>query len=140
MNKLVEAFFYGLYMDEDLLRCLRFTPAGSQKVYLPCYQLDLRGQVKITPHKDSRVWGMLISLPESHLQAMYDFESTRDYVSGSVDVVTEQGGIVAANCYNLPEDSEAEPNLEYLEKLVTLLIKLHFPEDYIASLKKIRNQ
>ncbi|MDH5324869.1 MAG: gamma-glutamylcyclotransferase [Gammaproteobacteria bacterium] len=138
MNQSIEGFFYGLYMDSDLLRSLGFSPGLARMAVVHNYELDLHGFAKLVPKQGGEAWGMLIQLPESHLRAMYAFETTKHYKPERITVVCiESGQEVEATCYNVPVQPEFPLNKEYREKLVQAMKKLGFPQkatEYVCSL------
>jgi hypothetical protein len=135
----VEGFFYGLYMDPELLLSLGFRPAASRMARLESHELELKGSVKIVRKQGSTVWGILIKLPEKDLKAMYDFETTKAYRPEIVNVITNDGENIAVSCYNLPVDETAELNIGYLEKLIPVARRLNLPIEYIKKLERIHH-
>jgi len=130
-----EGFFYGLYMDPDLLRSLGFNPSTPRIASIDSYELDLRGAAKILPVEGSTVWGALIELPENDLDAMYSFDSTIHYKPEIVYPKTMDGKVVRSICYNLPKNENDTLNIEYLKKLIAVAKKLTLPGDYIRKLE-----
>lgn len=135
MGNLVEGFFYGLYMDIELLESLGFKPVSTRMGHAESYELDLKGMAKIIPREGSQVWGMLITLDESDLDAMYSFETTVDYKPEKIQVTLGDGHQVTVPCFNVPPDSNAAFNTEYLEKLIPVVTRLGLPDKYINTLK-----
>jgi len=133
----VQAFFYGLYMDSELLRSLGFVPGSVIRARLDSYALDLFGLAKIIPNNNSVVWGNVISVSEQDLTAMYSFETTKSYKAESVQVFDIDGNAMSVNCYNTAASPNLPFNSEYQLKLVKLLKKLEFPVDYIASVNAL---
>lgn len=131
MTKIVEAFFYGLYMDADLVNSLGFHPQGTVKAVLESYALDLHGLAKVVPQEGSVVWGNVLSLPEDELQAMYAFESTKVYAPEMMTVKDVHGNAKQVGCYNVPPSPDAAFNGAYQEKLLQLLHREDFPAEYI---------
>jgi len=124
-------------MDTDLLESLGFQPESSCKAKLESYALDLFGPAKILPKENSEVWGYLIELPQSDLEAMYSFETTKAYFPIKVRVALESGEVKEVGCYNLDRVDGQPFNSEYLEKLVKILKKQAFPDAYISSVEKM---
>ena len=135
--KLVDGFFYGLYMDEDLLRTLGFNPVSSHVAKADSYEINLNGMAKIIPKKGTEVWGKLITLPENELKAMYSFETTKDYKPEIINILTEEGKPKTATCYNMVASELDKLNIEYLSKLVVAAKKLELPYTYIKQLESI---
>lgn len=141
MTDTVEAFFYGLYMDPILIESLGFKPLSIEKAKVSSFALDLFGAARIVPRKDGVVWGNIIELSKSDLEAMYSFESTKIYSQELIQVEDVNGNNKLVNCYNLPESSDEPFNNEYHQKLLNVLKELNFPAEYIESLASInKNQ
>ena len=135
MNENVEAFFYGLYMDIDLLKSLGFRPGETRKAVLESYALDLFGSAKVVPMEGSYVWGNIINLPREDLTAMYSFESTKEYVPETLQVKDSKGNYKQVSCYNLAKSDSESFNKEYHGKLLKIIERLEFPEEYIQNMK-----
>ena len=129
----VEAFFYGLYMNPELVESLGFVPMSVEKAQLNSYALDLCGAAKIVPKENSVVWGNIIKLSKVDLVAMYSFEATQNYSPEIIHVKDSKGNYKSVHCYNLPESNDEPFNREYHQKLLNLLKDLDFPGDYIVS-------
>lgn len=138
MSENSEAFFYGLYMDSELLESLGFNPESVVKAKVDSYELDLFGAAKIVPKPNSIVWGNVIKLPKQDLEAMYSFETTKAYSPIKVQVTDIHGSSRAVSCYNLPEATGEQFNSEYQQKLIHVLKKQKFPAEYITSVEKLK--
>ena len=126
-----EGFFYGLYMDPDLLKGLKYSPHNPRIAYVEDYQLDLRGVAKMIPQQGSKTWGMVIQLSQADLDQMYGSEATKSYQPETMTAILQDGQAVQTACYNLPPDQSAELNRMYGFKLLAILKKLSLPADYI---------
>lgn len=137
MSESVEAFFYGLYMDTDLLESLGFKPESVGKAKVDSYEINLFGAAKIVPKVNSVVWGNVIKLPKHELEAMYSFETTKAYSPMMVQITEASGSSKTVSCYNLPETTSEPFNSEYHKKLIQMLNKLEFPDEYISSVEAL---
>ena len=138
MPNTVPAFFYGLYMDCELLLSLGFKPGAVKKAKLDNYAIDLHGLAKIIPNNNSVVWGNVITLSEADLTAMYSFESTKSYKAENIHVTDIDGNVVMVSCYNIHATPDEPFNLEYQKKLLPLLQKLAFPANYVNSIEALK--
>ena len=134
-EKLIEGFFYGLYMDPDLLRGINVNPVDPRPAYLANRQIDFKGLVKVITKPDQKVWGMLIKLTKSDIEAMYSVEAAKVYSSESVLAILDDGHSIQATCYNLPINEQAELNRDYINKLLPILKKLSLPAPYIQEVE-----
>ena len=137
MGKLVEAFFYGLYMDPALLESTGFKPSDPRLARIEGYKLELNGVAKIVPSDGANVWGQLIKLSQADLEAMYSFETTKMYRPEKFTIILANGEEIEAGCYNAPADESAVFNDEYLGKLIKAAERLGLPGDYIQTLEKM---
>jgi len=133
----VQGFFYGLYMDPELLQSLGVTVSKSRLACLDNSQLDLRGLIKTIPAPGQKVWGMLIELTKQDLEFLYSREGAKAYHQERVTVSLLEREMVAATCYNLPVDEAGVFNQAYVMKLVPVLKKLSFPEAYVRWVQNL---
>ena len=136
---MVEAFFYGRYMDPDLLLSLGVHSGEARSACLENYRLDLRGKVKVVTEAGTSVWGMIIPLSAHDLEALYAGPATRDYQPERQRVVTASGERVDVTFYNLPVDASSPLNKDYLGKLLETLAKVDIPREYLRSLEALTN-
>lgn len=132
---LFEGFFYGLYMDSDLLVKSGYNPTHPQLACLDGFRIDLRGPIKLIPDSGKSAWGMVFTLPEADLHAMYSGPNTRDYQPCTMMAKTPDGSVVRVRCYNRDPIAGAEFNREYLDKLIVVARKANLPEEYIRELE-----
>ncbi len=130
-----EAFFYGLYMDSELLKSLGVTPKKARIAYVDRSQLDLHGAVKILPLPGHQVWGMIFQMTAEELQRLYSRPAAKSYQAETMEAITQEGDKVAVICYNLPLGKSAPLNVEYLDKLLPLAKRLGLPAYYLAQLE-----
>ena len=131
-------FFYGLYMDTDLLREMNLNPAAVAQAKLLGYQIHIGNRASLTPKAGSTSYGMLIELPDDDVSTLYSAPDVSDYRPESVNAIRlNDGAVQSALCYNLPPDKlGAGFNSEYAKSLFALLIKLGFPITYANEINK----
>lgn len=132
----IHIFFYGLFMDEDLLHSKGVTPTNLRPALLTGFQLRIGNRATLVPAKSSQVFGLVASLTHGELERLYSEPSVQDYKPEAVLVQLSNADVLPALCFNLPElPSTAERNAEYASKLRALAGRLNFPEEYIASIQ-----
>lgn len=131
------AFFYGLYMDPELLRKLGADPINPRQARLADYRLDLHGPAKILQIPGNSVWGMIVGLSPEHLLALYSGESTREYQPLELMVQASDSPPIAVICYNRPLQPGMPLNREYLEKLLVVARRLRLPSEYVRELESL---
>jgi hypothetical protein len=139
-EKLEDAFFYGLYMDVELLRSLGTNPQEPTLARLPGYRLELRGAVKALPQPGKSVWGVISKLTGRELDSLYSSPATRAYRPVPLVAITIAGLEVPVTCYNQPVDPSAALNATYLDKLLGVCRKIGLPADYVAELEDLRGK
>ncbi len=131
-----EVFFYGLFMDEELLRAKGLSPGKPELAYVDGLELRIGRRAALAPSPAARVHGVVMSLTAEELDRLYADPGVREYRPQPVLACLAGGGKVAALCYNLAEPPPpSERNAEYVEKLRSTAAKVGLPADYVASLR-----
>lgn len=132
----IDVFFYGLFMDEDLLRSKGVSPANLRSASVSAFQLRIGDRATLVPSPAGRVYGLIASLSHAELERLYSEPSVSAYRPEAVLAELPNGEVVAALCFNLPEPPSAgERNVDYASKLRSLAERLDFPADYVASIQ-----
>lgn len=134
-SRRADVFFYGLFMDEELLRSKGVRPEAPEPAAIDGFVLRIGRRAALVPSSGGRVHGLLFSLTLSELDRLYSEPSVQAYKPQAVLVRLASGGVTAALCYNLEEPlSPGEHNPEYAAKLRVLARKVGLPAEYVASL------
>ena len=135
-SRRTDVFFYGLFMDQDLLRAQGIEPEAVELASVKGFALRIGQRAAIAPSPNGRVHGVLMSLTLSELDHLYSEPSVQAYKPQAVLAQLAAGGTTAALCYNLPEPPAAsERNPEYAAKLRVVAEKVGLPPEYVASLQ-----
>lgn len=133
----MEVFFYGLFMDIELLSKQGVKASDPRKAYLDDYALKIGNRASLIPAEGERAYGMLMSLEEDAVQELYGEASVADYLPENVQVKTENKEPIEAICYNLPLEALSGTNAAYAQALYELALKLGFPDVYLLKIKKM---
>ena len=135
-DRRIAVFFYGLFMDPELLRGKGVAaPEGSPAV-LEGFGLRIGRRATLVASAGERSYGMLMRLTPGDIDALYAGPGLDEYRPEAVPCTTLGGEMVCALCYTLPAaPAPGEANPEYAEKLREVLGRLGFPEDYIARVR-----
>jgi len=134
-SRRADVFFYGLFMDADLLRSQGVLPEGGELASVPGFALHIGQRATLVPRVGARVHGLVFSLTLSELKRLYADPNVRAYVPQAVLAELAGGGVIAALCYNLPQPPAAtERNPEYLAQLRALGQRVGLPAEYLSSL------
>jgi Gamma-glutamyl cyclotransferase, AIG2-like len=133
-DRRIDGFFYGLYMDLEVLREAGVAPSNPRRAYVDNFALRIGQRATLLPSAGTRVYGMLYALTHAELERLYTAPGLEHYRPEAVLALPLGGTPTPALCYNLrvaPRPQERNPN--YAERLRRALTKLDFPPEYIAS-------
>jgi hypothetical protein len=135
MERAIDVFFYGLFMDRESLSAAGFHPGPEHLASVDGFQLQIGARATLVPAPEvGTVWGMVMSLPADEVARLYGEASVADYRPEEVLATLPGGKSVAALCYNLPADKQAGTNKEYAASLHALAARLDLPADYVSFL------
>ena len=132
----IDAFFYGLFMDEALLHEKGVRPGSRQAASVRGFQLRIGRRATLVANAAGCAYGIVASLTHRELDELYSDPSLRDYRPEAVIATLSDGSSVPALCFNLiAPPSPEERNPDYARKLRALTQRLGFPADYVASIE-----
>ena len=135
-SRRIEVFFYGLFMDADLLRTKGAHPINIRSACVPGFALRLGQRATLLRTPDACAYGVVMELTHAEIEQLYSEASVRAYRPEAVTAELTDGSRVAALCFNLREPpSPEEANSEYATKLRELGRRLGLPSDYVESIK-----
>jgi hypothetical protein len=135
-SRRVDVFFYGLFMDQDLLRSKGLQPEAVELARVPGLALRIGQRAALVRDDSSRVHGVVMSLTLAELEQLYAEPSVKEYRPQPVLAELAGGGVTAALCYNLPQaPAPFERNPEYVLKLRAVGEKVGLPAEYLAALR-----
>lgn len=134
----MKVFFYGLFMDENLLATKGIVPAEAHVGFVDGYGLRIGARASLVSCADARAYGVVMDIARSEAATLYAEESVSDYVPEPVLVELMDGTPVEATCYNLPGDRIAGANGDYAAALLKVASRLGFPDDYLDQIRRAR--
>lgn len=135
-SRRTDVFFYGLFMDQDLLRAKGIEPQAVELASVRSFALRIGQRAALVPNSSGHVHGVVMSLTLAELDRLYSEPSVQSYKPQALLAQLASGGTIAALCYNLPEPPAAsERNPEYAAKLRVVAEKVGLPPDYVASIQ-----
>lgn len=135
-HRKTDGFFYGLFMDADVLRQAGTNPSDFRRAYVSDFAIRIGQRATLVPSPGDRAYGMLISLTHADLERLYGAPGLEGYRPEAVIAHPLEGEAVPALCYNLAQSPEPhERNPEYARRLKNVLEDLGFPGEYIESVK-----
>lgn len=131
----IDAFFYGLFMDREILRERGVEASNPRRAYVEGFALRIGTRATLVPAAAGRVYGMVFALTHAELDRLYGAPGLEHYDPEAVLTQPLVGTPTPALCYNLREAPQPhERNPEYASRLQRVLSALDFPADYVASL------
>ncbi|MFC1664181.1 gamma-glutamylcyclotransferase family protein [Pseudomonadota bacterium] len=126
-KRLHEVFYYGLYMDPDVLREKGVEPRNPRICKLENYELRVGNRATLLRSPGKFVYGILYSHTHSEIDSLYWGAGLNEYAAEAVMVgVGEE--YVAALCCNLivpPKPGESNPG--YQQQLTMVKKNLGVP-------------
>lgn len=132
----IAVFFYGLFMDVDLLLSKGTHPAHPRPACLPGFTLRIGQRATLLPNAESAAYGILMELSHGEVERLYSDASVSAYRPEAVLAQLGNGSYVPALCFNLvvlPAPDEA--NADYAVKLRELARRLKLPAGYVESIR-----
>lgn len=132
----IEVFFYGLFMDAELLRSKGAHPENVRIATVPGFELRIGQRATLIRNAGSCAWGMLMQLTHAEIEQLYSEPSVQAYRAEAVLVQLSDGSFLPALCFNLANSpAPEEKNPEYAAKLKQLAIRLKLPAAYIECIR-----
>jgi hypothetical protein len=78
-DRRVDCFFYGLFMDGDVLRENGVTPTAPRRAYAEDYGLRIGERATLERSSGHRAYGMISGLTESELERLYSASGLGQY-------------------------------------------------------------
>jgi hypothetical protein len=128
-------FFYGLFMDEELLRAKGLDPQEAELAWVDGLALQIGERAALVEAPGGRVHGRVFSLTYAELDRLYSEPSVQAYRPEAVLARLASGASIAALCYNLPEPPPERRNAEYVTRLRELAHKVGLPREYVESIR-----
>ena len=133
----VEAFFYGLFMDPDVLAGRGIVATAPRRARAEGWGLRIGQRATLVPAQGKHAYGMVYALTTAELDRLYGQPGLEAYRPEPITVRDFDGASVAAVCYNLPAaPGPDEANVAYTRELRDVLLRLGFPPEYAENLNK----
>lgn len=132
----VDVFFYGLFMDADLLRAKNVSPKNIRSASVTDFALRIGQRATLLPAEGARSYGILMELEHAEIDTLYSEPSVSAYRPEAVIAELADGSVVPALCFNLvvpPAPTEA--NADYAAKLHLLARRLALPNEYVERIR-----
>jgi hypothetical protein len=132
----ISVFFYGLFMDVELLRSKGAHPMQPRLACVPGFALRIGQRATLMPNAESTVHGIITELSHPEIEQLYSEASVNAYRPEAVLAQLPDGSYISALCFNLvvpPAPDEANPG--YAVKLRDLARRLKLPPSYVETIR-----
>ena len=134
-DRRIDVFFYGLFMDHEVLLEAGVTPINARRAYVDGFTLRIAQRATLLPSVGARAYGVLFALNHSELDRLYAAPGLEQYRPEAVLAQPVEGRPTPALCYTLGEaPGPLERNPEYAARLRRVLSRLDFPTEYVESI------
>jgi hypothetical protein len=132
----IDVFFYGLFMDDALLREKGVNPQKRRVGFVENFCLVIGERATLVPFVDAKVYGVLFSLTHREVDDLYSEASVNTYRPEAISVRLADRTVIPALCFNLPTPPMAEErNARYVTKLKELARQIGLPRFYVSSIQ-----
>jgi hypothetical protein len=133
---MVDAFFYGLYMDETVLAGAGVAPRSPRKARAHDCALRIGKRATLIKAPGSVAWGMVYAVTPDDLAKLYGGPGLEVYRPEQIEVALENRAIITVRVYTLPQaPAPEERNPDYAAKLKAAMTRLGFPAECIAGIE-----
>jgi hypothetical protein len=137
----VPTFFYGSFINVDVLRGRGFVPDRIEVARLHGWDIRIRPLANLVRSERDCVYGVLASPTHSDLSRLYAYAKDvlrGAYLPEAVLVETLDGARQPALCYLAQEMPDAPPTAEYVDRIVRPARDLGFPAWYVERLERFK--
>lgn len=139
MNEpMVTTFFYGSYINRDVLHEVDLHPARFEVARLPGYDISIRPLANLAASDEHTVYGMLASATHRELERLYRHASDvlgGVYLPHPVLAYTLVGQAEPALCYIAPSLEPSPPDPAYVSRILEPAREYGFPRWYLKRIE-----
>ena len=133
--KMKSVFFYGLFMDESLLREKGYNPTNPIQAYVDGYGLRIGERATLVQSEGERAHGTVMTLKEQEIHDLYGEESVADSAPQDIEVTSLANKLIKTVVYNLPMENLSGKNVQYARALALVAKKVGLPSSYIKEIE-----
>jgi hypothetical protein len=135
-SRLIDVFFYGLFMDAESLREKGFHLVDGRQAHVSGMALHIGRRATLMPDPTKCVHGFVFGLTHDEIDRLYAEPGVAAYRPEAVVAQLADRSHIPALCFNLPSAGEIEEtNSEYAEKLRSVGRRLGLPADYTENIR-----
>ena len=139
MDQRVWVFFYGSYINLDVLKEADLIPGQHEVATLPGFDIYIEPRANLVRDQMSMVYGILATATHDELDRLYTDHAKgklgETYLPEAVVVLDSVGRLQPALTYIAPEMNKQPAEKDYVERIAIPAERYGFPADYIAKLR-----
>jgi hypothetical protein len=131
-DRTIDVFFYGLYMDPEMLRSMNVKPRRRRPAVAEGYSLRIGQQATLVRDTGAATWGIVYAITHSEMDYLYGASSMSQYRPEPLLVRTIDEEFVPALCCNLLHaPTEGAIDSSYAEVLREAMARANLPGPYL---------
>ena len=139
MDHRVWVFFYGSYINLDVLREVNLVPGEHEVVTLSGFDIRIEPRANLVHDAMSTVYGILATATHDELDRLYT-DHAKDklgevYLPEAVVTLDSVGHLRPALTYIAPEMNKRPAEKAYVERIAIPAERYGFPVDYVTKLR-----
>jgi len=138
----VWAFFYGSYMNFDVLKEVNLVPEQREVARVCGYDIMIQPRANLVRSDRACVYGILATATHAELDRLYSHAQSvlgETYLPEPVLAETLSGTWRPALCYIAPSMEARAAANDYVERIVKPAREFNFPEWYVERLESFRS-
>lgn len=138
----VDVFFYGSYINFQVLARAGIEKRPYQLVRLPGYRLVIGPLANLEEDEAFQAYGILTSLTHAELHRLYEEHARRKfggiYLPEAVLVFSLENALMPALCYLSHDMTPAAPDPDYVDRILHPARDYGFPADYLEDIQSFK--
>ena len=134
-------FFYGSYMNLDVLKEVEVVPRHYETARLPGFDISIRPLANLARSEQKTVYGIVATSTHAELARLYDHAENvlgGKYLPEAVLVVTQSGRWLPVLTYIAPTLPDRPAAGDYVDRILEPAREHGFPGWYIDRLEALR--
>ena len=138
-SRLIEVFFYGLYMDDSILKNRDVVAKNKRVASVNGYRLRIGKNATLLRDEGSKAYGVICSLTHNDIYKLYAGAGLTSYVPETLTVRTNNNKSLTALCYVLLDPPlQDEINNNYYQKLILCMKECGLPIPQVSIVNSFK--
>jgi hypothetical protein len=136
MNEKVSVFFYGSFINLDVLGEGGLVPADVQVAKLEGHDILIQPLANLVPSEGNSVFGIVCQATHAELDRLYRQTWVGIYLPHPVLVETMEGVQIPALCYLSPSQEVTAADRRYINRILGPAREYGFPAWYVERIER----